>query len=140
MIIFRAPTCNTRKEKKAKQNKPLLTQPEFCFCFGFFSIQPVQLLQYCCCHYLPITENKMHIKKYMLTSSVLLIFYQKHNFRRFFFFLVLFSLIWLSEESHLHSKRADGAGKLVFRAWLVVQAADQNHVVKLSPSIFLALL
>lgn len=132
MILFRAPTCNTRKEKKAKQNKPLLA-------FGFFSIQPVQLLQYCWCHYLPITENKMHIKKYMLTSLVLLIFYQKNNFRRIFFF-VLFSLIWLSEESHLHSKRADGAGKLVFRAWLVVQAADQNHVVKLSPSVFLALL
>lgn len=41
----------------------------------------------------------------------------------------------MAEESCLHSKRADGAGKLVCRAWLVVQAADQNHMLLNCPQV-----
>lgn len=46
----------------------------------------------------------------------------------------------MSEESGLHSKRADGAGKLVCRAWLVVQAADQNHTLLNCPRVPFSLL
>jgi len=41
----------------------------------------------------------------------------------------------MSKESSLHSRRADGAGKLLCRAWLVVQAADQNHMLLNCPQV-----
>lgn len=75
----------------------------------------------------------------MLTCVFLLIFCQAQNCRQtkftaFYFCAFLLSLL-TSEESSLHSKRADGAGKLVCRAWLVVQAADQNRMLLNCPQV-----
>ena len=59
---------------------------------------------------------------------------QENQIYLFYFCAFLLGLL-MSEESGLHSKRADGAGKLVCRAWLVVQAADQNRILLNCPQI-----